>query len=197
MTAMAPISINGTDITGIVAEMHIGIGGSVEIILRPGIHVEWSAESYPYSPPPTRYQNEVYQNEVNRSVIREAFDVPRSMLEPADPPPAPGRFVNFFAGGQSGDVPRQSTLTHTFAQDPAEEPARLCVECGMWPDHHSHTEGSGCVCQECMPEADDLPDDQHYVYGDSERHPVNWADEHLVSGADDWLTPPRTRWRAM
>jgi hypothetical protein len=186
MTAMAPISINGTDITGIVAVMHIGADGSVEIILRPGIDVVWSVDSYPYSPPPTRYQNEVYQNEVNRSVIREALGV-ASRDEAADPSSAPGRYVNFFAGGQ-GAVPRQSTLTHTFAQDPVEEPARLCVECGMWPDHHSHTDGSGCVCQECMPEADDLPDDQHYVYGDSERHPVSWA--------DDWLTPSTPR-RAM
>lgn len=48
--------------------------------------------------------------------------------------------------------------THGFEQDPAEE-ATLCVECGMWPEHHNHSGGyghRGCVCQECVSDPDVL-----------------------------------------
>jgi hypothetical protein len=59
------------------------------------------------------------------------------------------------------------TTRHTFVQDPEEEPARLCRECGMWPDHHNHY-GGRCVCQECMDEgmfreaSDVCSDSYHY-----------------------------------
>jgi hypothetical protein len=74
--------------------------------------------------------------------------------------------------------------THGFYQDPDEPGARLCGECGMWPEHHNHVarwETGRCVCQECIPDAADLPDDQHQVYGDADRHPVMWAEDGLAA----------------
>jgi hypothetical protein len=57
----------------------------------------------------------------------------------------------------AGVAPHRSD-THDFEQDPAEE-ATLCVECGMWPEHHNHSGGysyNGCVCQECVSDPDVL-----------------------------------------
>jgi hypothetical protein len=73
--------------------------------------------------------------------------------------------------------PEPPGTTHGFYQDPDEPGARLCGMCGMWPEHHNHVAETGrCVCQECMPDAENLPDDQHQVYGDADRHPVMWAE---------------------
>lgn len=66
-------------------------------------------------------------------------------------------------------VPTPSQLphiTHTFEVN-ADEPG-ICARasCGMWPEHHDHdrqTWDNRCVCSECMPDADDLPDDQVVV----------------------------------
>lgn len=33
----------------------------------------------------------------------------------------------------------------------------ICGTCDMWPEHHNHGSRT-CVCRECMPDADDLPD---------------------------------------
>lgn len=50
---------------------------------------------------------------------------------------------------------------HPFLQD-ANEDAKLCHTCGMWPeyhDHHYHNRSLGnCVCPDCMPEAGDMPE---------------------------------------
>lgn len=52
---------------------------------------------------------------------------------------------------------------HAFEQDPAEQ-ATLCVECGMWPEHHNH-QRRGCVCADCIPDAEDLPEYDSYYLG--------------------------------
>lgn len=51
---------------------------------------------------------------------------------------------------------------HDFRQDPDESPARLCAECGMWPEHHNHG-GYSCICQECDPDGDEQSDTSIYA----------------------------------
>lgn len=76
-----------------------------------------------------------------------------------------------------------ATELHAFTQDDDEPAARLCGECGMWPEHHNHWEPGGlnsgecvCVCQECMPDAEDLPDD-------ADSHPTMWEEFTAAANA--------------
>jgi hypothetical protein len=61
---------------------------------------------------------------------------------------------------------------HAFFQDPSELPAKLCRQCGMWPEHHNHYH-SACHCQECMPDAGSLPPDELGSACDDYR-PAGW-----------------------
>lgn len=49
---------------------------------------------------------------------------------------------------------------HTFEQGP-DDTYRLCIECGMWPDHHNHRRSDHrrnyCVCADCYKDPYDLP----------------------------------------
>lgn len=49
-------------------------------------------------------------------------------------------------------------VKHHYAADPDSAPARLCLDCGMWPEHHEHLptspDQSPCVCVECDPEGE-------------------------------------------
>lgn len=56
---------------------------------------------------------------------------------------------------------------HEYQNNP-EEPGICAVsDCGMWPEHHDHirlhARQRACVCSGCMPDSNDLPDDQHFV----------------------------------
>lgn len=61
---------------------------------------------------------------------------------------------------------------HQFVQDPEELPARLCRECGMWPDHHDHhvLRGVRCVCQDCRPA--DQPGGNSSLPGEHSEHGI-------------------------
>jgi hypothetical protein len=64
---------------------------------------------------------------------------------------------------------------HDFVQDASELPARLCSECGMWPQHHNHNRGAstnGCCCTECDPRGENY-------------YSSSWADETLPGYGDD------------
>ena len=48
-------------------------------------------------------------------------------------------------------TPEPTAGKHEFEQNEADLPAKLCVECGLWPDHHGHVGHGRCCCADCEP----------------------------------------------
>lgn len=101
--------------------------------------------------------------------------------------------------------PDEDDDRHEFFQNEEDLPAKLCFYCGMWPEHHNH--GShGCVCSDCLPTAEHLPEgdpvpnssEARMSFAEGRRHNLAVIDEAVDIGAhvtEDDLARLRARRR--
>lgn len=84
------------------------------------------------------------------------YDTERALAhEPREATRAEPEYVEWHGTNDSASW----SSRHEFIQNTLDLPAKLCEQCGMWPDHHDHQVvgwyGEPCVCQECDPDGNE------------------------------------------